>query len=315
MEKSKIFLSADSGGSKTLWILLSDKGDKICEYKTAGLGAIKEGILPVLETVKEAGKYLEQFGEIDGVYLSLGGPNTDEVYDALKKVWKNINVKVVREAKGEAILHGASFLGCQSALLCGTGSTAVGLKGGRKCFAGGWGPIYGDGGSGGGLGSDALKAYLRSVDGFLDIGKVKTLFSHLEEGLDIKVFEERMELKKRAVEMSRRDVAALAPDIYTLMEEGDSFATKLYSNAAEEVAFMADAVCDNNENAKVLICGGFLKNKPLFFEMCKKAFAKKSRAELCYNEKFSPSTGACIAVLSENGVEITQEMFNKILNY
>lgn len=315
MKNTQIFLSADSGGSKTLWILLNDKGEKICEYKTIGLGAIKEGVLPVRETVEQVGEYLSKFGEVNGVYLSLGGPNTGEVYEALKSVWGKIKVRVEREANGEAVLRGASFLGCNSALLCGTGSTAVGIKGGKKRFCGGWGPVYGDGGSGGGLGSEALKAYLRSVDGFLNIGKVKKLFTHLEEGLDITKFEDRMELKKRAVEMPRRDIAALAPEIYALMEMGDSFARKLYSDAAEEVALMANAVSDNCKDSKVLICGGFLKNKPIFFEMCQKAFSSKSDAELYYNEKFSPSTGSCIAALSENGVEITDEMFDKILNY
>lgn len=34
MDNQKIYLAADSGGSKTIWTLVSSSGEKIYEFKT-----------------------------------------------------------------------------------------------------------------------------------------------------------------------------------------------------------------------------------------------------------------------------------------
>lgn len=310
----KLYLAADSGGSKTKWDLLNGNGEIVFSLETEGLGAVQEGILPVDKTIKEASEILKKVGEIVSVYLSLGGPNTDEVYSGLKKSFGDTPVKVIRESKGDAILYCAAYYGCRAVCLLGTGSTAMGFKDGAPAYSGGWGPIYGDGGSGGGLGSCALKSYLRAVDGMEEIGEVKTLFSHLEEGLNIKEYFDRMELKRRAINLSRKEIAALAPKIYALAEKGDKFALELYRRQAREIALLANGVIDNKEGEKVLICGGFLKNKPLLLKMCEEEMAKISKAELVYDENFTPSLAALVAVLKENNIEVTDEMFYKFIN-
>ena len=310
----KLYLAADSGGSKTKWDLLNGNGEIVFSLETDGLGAVKEGILPIDKTIKEASEILKKQGEIVSVYLSLGGPNTDEVYSGLKKSFDDTPVKVIRESKGDAILYCASYYGCRAVCLLGTGSTAMGYKNGAAAYSGGWGPIYGDGGSGGGLGSSALKSYLRSVDGMEEIGEVKTLFSHLEEGLNIKEYFDRMELKKRALNLTRKEIASLAPKIYALAEKGDKFALELYRREAREIALLANGVIDNKEGEKVLICGGFLKNKPLLLKMCEEEMAKISKAKLVYDENFTPSLAALVAVLKENNIEVTDEMFYKFIN-
>ena len=110
----------------------------------------------------------------------------EEVFTALRECWRDIPVKVEREANGNAILHAASFLGCSAVVMCGTGSTAVGDTEDGRVYSGGWGPVYGDGGSGGGMGSEALKLFLRSVDRMAEIGELGRLFEHLKKGLNVK---------------------------------------------------------------------------------------------------------------------------------
>lgn len=313
MKTDKLYLAADSGGSKTVWTLLTAQGEEVFAYTTAGLGAVQAGILPVEETVAEAAEVLNKIGVPAGIHLSLGGPNTAEVTAALERAWADTPVRVEREACGDSILLAAGFFGCSAAVMCGTGSTAVGEKESGRCFSGGWGPIYGDGGSGGGLGSEALRLFLRSVDGFADMGKTASLFSSLTEGLDIGSFAGRMELKSRALAMSRKELAALAPKIYELKLQGDPTAIALYSEAAEEVASMACAVSRNEENTGVLLCGGFFAQKEAFVEECKERFAKKSKAQLKYMEDFAPIVGVQLSVLKNNSVELTDSIFQTVL--
>ena len=308
-----IYLAADSGGSKTIFRLVDEKGTVLTEVKTEGMGAVRAGVLPIRDIIKTAKEKIDIFGKPKAIFLSLGGPNTKEVYDELSTAWKNIPVEVEREACGNSILRAAKYLGCSSVVMCGTGSTAVGFKNNKKVFAGGWGPIYGDGGSGGGIGSEALKKFLRHLDGFDDIGELSQIFSDVTDGLDIEKFEDRMEAKQRALDISRRELAALAPQIYLLALKGNKCAKELYANAAQEIALMADAVCDNDKKSAVLICGGFFKNKPEFVSQCVKEFSQKNAATLIYNEFFSPIAAATISVLVSN-TDADEKVIRKIIN-
>ena len=188
------------------------------------------------------------------------------------------------------------------------GHTVNGIK-----YAGGWGPAYGDGGSGGGLGQDALKLFLRSLDGMADIGRVGELFAPLTAGLDVTGFFGRMEAKSRALAMSRRELAALAPEIYKLAVGDDTVALELYRTHAKEIALLANSVSDNSEDYTVLICGGFLTDKPLLLDMCREELSKLSRAKLYYEPDFSPIVAAKMAVLIRYGASPTKELFEKVL--
>ena len=120
----KIYLAIDSGGSKTIWSLIDEIGVTVYEIKTAGLGAIREGLLPIDETVGLAANELKGVASPNAIFLSLGGPNTCEVETSLKKHFPGIPIKVEREACGDAILRAAAYMNCSSVVMCGTGSVA-----------------------------------------------------------------------------------------------------------------------------------------------------------------------------------------------
>ncbi len=308
----KLYLAADSGGSKTLWRICDASGLMYDEYTTKGLGAIKEGLLPVEEEIGKAYEYFKSYGSICEIFLSLGGVNTEEVKRILGEYWKGISVTVEREACGNAILRAVSHFGANAVVMCGTGSVAVGdTEKGRK-FCGGWGPVYGDEGSGGGIGSEALKMYLRSVDGLCSTEGLLKLFANLEAGLNLSDFYGRMELKRRALGMSRRELACLAPKIYELAVCGDRVCMELYKKAARDIAAMANAVADCT---KVLLCGGLFANKDRFLEMCKEELLKiNDNCTIIYDARFSPIVSSVLAVLESDGIVITEEIFDNALN-
>lgn len=309
---TKLFLAADSGGTKTVWRLINETGKIVFEHHTDGLGAIKAGILPVNETVLEAKQKINDIGMPSGIFLSLGGPNVDEVLTALNRVWPNIQIEVEREARGDAILYAASFFNCSSVVMCGTGSVAVGDTKSGRCYCGGWGPIYGDNGSGGGIGQEALKLYLKHFDNLENIGSVAEIFSFLSEGLNTSAFEGRVAMKDRILALSRKEIAAFTPKIYDLALKGEKTALELYKKSAKEIALMAYNVSDNNPNSKVLLCGGFFNNSPLLLKLCEQEFANISKAKLLYSAEFAPILGAELSVLKNAQIEITETIFNNI---
>ena len=122
----ELYLALDSGGSKTVWILLDREGHSHKKLITRGLAAAKEGTLPIAQTVAAAYAALSDFPAPARIFLSLGGPKVGEIRDALSSVWSAIPITIEREACGDAILRAATLLGCSAAVLCGTGSVAVG---------------------------------------------------------------------------------------------------------------------------------------------------------------------------------------------
>lgn len=294
--------------------MIDENGVTLREMKTAGLGAIREGVLPIDETIALAAKEIKDVALPSAIFLSLGGPNTREVEASLEKYFPNIPIRVEREACGDAILRAAAYMGCSSVVMCGTGSVAVGDTANGRRYCGGWGPVYGDGGSGGGIGQEALRLYLCDVDGAEESHGISELFAFLSNGLDISQFKDRMELKSRAVSLDRRTVASFAPKIYDLWEKGDTSAERLYLDSAREIATMAYLTSDDKDDTQVLLCGGFFANKPLLLEKCKEELKKKSRVSVVYDPNFSPSVAAKIAVLESNGERVDKEIFYRVLN-
>ena len=308
----ELFLAADSGGSKTVWRAINTHGETAILLHTEGMGSLP-GVLDVEHTVRSAFSALERVS-FSGIFLSLGGPNEKEVGTALRTVWPDVPVIVSREANGDAILRAASFLSCSSVVLCGTGSTAVGLKDGRRRYAGGWGPVYGDGGSGGGLCRDALALYLRSLDGTAGQSDLSPVFDFITEGLDITDFEQRMEAKRRATALSRQELAALLPSLYMLYLRKAPSAVLLFDEAVNEVCRLAAEVSENSPDTNVLICGGFFRGKPELTELCAKNFIGYSSARMIYDYRFDPIAGACVAVLDAFGEKPNAAVFENILN-
>ena len=123
-----------------------------------------------------------------------------------------------------------------------------------------------------------------------------------------------MEIKRRALAMSRREFAALAPKIYELAEGGDLAALSLYEQAATEIVSLAYAVSEPRENFKILLCGGFFAQKPLLLQLCREKLARISPATPIYEPRFSPIAAAQLAVLQSDGIPVTDELFSILLN-
>ena len=312
MESSELYLAADSGGTKTDWAAFDRTGKVILNGRTEGLAGLNHAPVSFtqfeLQTVKFAAL------KPKAVYLSLGGPNTGEVEGFLRKRFPESRVRVEREADGNMILFAASFRGCRAAVMAGTGSTAMGEIGGRRVYAGGWGPAYGDDGAGGGIGFRALRSYLRSLDSLESCGRIADLFRHLALGLDPRTFAGRMELKSRANAMTRRELAALAPALAELAEQGDASAKALLEHAALENARLAAAVTPPSGSGKILGCGGIFRLGASFLHRCEAHLRElRPEQEWVWLPDFSPVKAAMLFLLHGEGFEITADLRERIL--
>lgn len=318
----KYLLAGESGGSKTAFCLLKVSGEIVLETVCNGVAAVREGILPVQETlVAEIASICKKAkiaqSDISHCYFSLGGPNQGEVESALKKGLPKTEIRVGREGDGDLITTCMAYFACAATVMAGTGTVAVGEFGGKRYFAGGWGPEFDDAGGGGRIGKDAVSAFLLALDQRGKTTSLRGLFSPLMPKADLKTFAGRMELKRNIHMLSRKQLADYAPYVYKHFKKGDHAAKEIITRAAKDIAILATAVLPEKRRLnriKILCLGGIFKLCGEFRGLCSK-YLRNLRPEcrLVFPDNFELSRGACLMVLKMAGVVVNDEIVRTIL--
>lgn len=239
-------LGVDAGGSKAVALLADANGRVVgrglagsANYQSTGFAAAAAALAAAIAgACREAGSGPES---VVAAVLGLAGVARPEDQGPYRK-WAadflpSARVRIVNDA--ELVLAAGTPEGWGLALICGTGSIAVGrAPGGQLARAGGWGPTLGDEGSGYALGRAALQAVMRAHDGrgprtALTAGVLTAWGLPGPEALVRRVYRERI---------GPAEIAALAPAVEEAALAGDEAARALVHAAAEELALASQTV-------------------------------------------------------------------------
>ena len=251
---------------------------------------------------------------IKHIYISLGGPNTQEITQTLQKIWQDSIITVEREASGDLAASCMAIRHYNAVVMAGPGVTAMGFNAdGSRNFAEGWGPVAGDFGSGGHIGLTAMQTFLRGVDKTAKSGRLPELFTEMLAGLDTKNFSDRMELKKRINSLDRRALAALVPQIMQFAAEGDEVSLDIISKSAEYMAQTAAAVAP--EGGTILMLGGLFDSGEFYRNLCQQKL-QELRSDCCWirDKKCSIINMAGAKVLLLNNINLTSNIWENITN-
>jgi glucosamine kinase len=179
-----ICLGIDGGGSKTTFLLADDLGNEISCVQSgpsnwlsvgadAATAAIREGVSQLKGPVPDV---------VCGGFAGAGRADGLEFYrKVLGPLFPNSRVRIETDAFVAYV--GAIGLKPGVLLIAGTGSIAIGRKpDGTMIRVGGWGPHFGDEGSGFWIGREAVRAALRTFESSGDTSFGNKLAAHL--GLD-----------------------------------------------------------------------------------------------------------------------------------
>ena len=135
------------------------------------------------------------------------------------------------------LLAAGTPAGVGVAVVAGTGSMAFARGAdGQTYRAGGWGPLMGDEGSGYAVATAGLRAAARAADGR---GPATALTDRLLAAYGLGRVEDLIGVVYR--ESDRAEIAALAPVVLALADEGDPVAAGIAQDAAVELAAAAAA--------------------------------------------------------------------------
>ncbi|MGH9900190.1 MAG: N-acetylglucosamine kinase [Pyrinomonadaceae bacterium] len=238
-------LGVDGGGTKTTAII-ADQNDRLLGEGIAGpSNPLRVGIMTAASNIEEAvEKACLQAGVnrhmILAAEIGLAGVRLlairRQMHEALQVLGIN-PIEVVTDA--DIALAGATNGKPGLVIIAGTGSNCCGLNAiGEKAWAGGWGPIAGDEGSGIEMAKRALQMVARASDGR---GR-ETLLTKAACEYFAAVSVDDLARAIYEPNITNDRIAGFGKFVVKAAEEGDPVALKIVSKAGRQLAMMAIAV-------------------------------------------------------------------------
>jgi N-acetylmuramic acid 6-phosphate etherase len=257
---TRILIGADVGGTKTA-AAVSDGGRIVGRAEGVG-GAVRPGrALASAGVIAEvARRALAAAGRLTGDVLVVGaaGAGRELEQEELRKALRaeGLADKIIVVTDIEIALAAAFQDGPGIVVSAGTGSVAVGRdRTGQRHRIGGYGWQMGDEGSGYAIGRAALGAVSRAADGRSPRTAISDRVLAATRSPDFDT------LVRWAAGASPAEVAALAPHVLAVAEQGDTLAQGIADYAARELSQLAIRLLpkmDVDGKVGVAITGGLL---------------------------------------------------------
>jgi glucosamine kinase len=260
-------LGVDGGGSKTLAVIVNERGEEIgrglsgsANYNTVGL---EEAMKHVYVAVEQAARAARCQLPLSKAWFGLAGLDRQADYDLIYPHIKGLAEVVRLTNDGELLLAGLEKqIGV--VLISGTGSIALGHDAaGHKARSGGWGHIMGDEGSGYVIAQHALQAVVRASDGR---GPQTALRERILRAWNLQNTDEL--IGEIYDEPEKAKIASLSSAVMLTARAGDQMAAAIVQQAARELALCVNAVCQAlefpNQEIPLALGGGLLINEADF---------------------------------------------------
>ncbi len=270
------WLGVDGGGTKTAFTVYDERlvaADRLvlptCHYAQAGIDGMRDVLAQGIAWAHNAGL----LGVPYGIGFSICGYGENAEADAAiagtaRDLADGHPFALVNDV--EAAWAAGLDMADGIALIAGTGSIALGVRGERRQRCGGWDYEIGDEGSGGWMGRELLRAFTRQADGRDARGPLYDLVREelaLADDFDIIAF-------AQAHIADRTRIAALSQVACRAAEAGDASALDIFRRAAHEEADMVAALVrslfgdldDTLESVPVTYIGGTFRAGQLILE-------------------------------------------------
>jgi N-acetylglucosamine kinase-like BadF-type ATPase len=159
------YLGIDGGGSKTAFLLVDEYYNEICHLESGPSNWLSVGGEAARDAISQGISSLTETPDI--VCAGFAGAARTDSAAFYKEVLESLipGARIIIESDAFIASIGAIGIDPGILLIAGTGSIVIGRDVNRTMFrVGGWGPYFGDEGSGFWIGREAVSAALRSMD-------------------------------------------------------------------------------------------------------------------------------------------------------
>ncbi|WP_443742042.1 N-acetylglucosamine kinase [Tractidigestivibacter sp.] len=300
------WLGVDGGGTKTTFSVFDEHMNQVAtnNLPTCHIGQVgEEGMRDVLRSGIDWAVRDGCLGEAWGIGFGLAGYGNEH------------HSRASIESVCESVSNGHPYVlmsdlkaGCVAALgledgvviVAGTGSAALGMRGGRELRCGGWGFQIGDEGSGWWMGRRLLEAFSRESDGRRPQAAVHRL---VREHLSLENDYDLIALRRTTL-AGRTEVAALAPLVFEAAADGDKEARRILNDAAVSDAEMAATIVselfsDDPEVRTSYIGGTFRGGNGAILDLLRAGLLPQTCKLV--PPAYGPDAGACLVLRDSIG--------------
>src|SRR6266581_7189354 len=159
------YLGIDGGGSKTTFLLVDEYYNELCHLHTGPSNWLSVGADAAKSAIRDGvSKLTERPNVVCAGFAGAARPESASFY---REVLTTLIPDATIIVESDAFIASIGAIGVDPGvlLIAGTGSIVIGRDRKRSMFrVGGWGPYFGDEGSGFWIGREAVRAALRSLD-------------------------------------------------------------------------------------------------------------------------------------------------------
>jgi len=317
--KSKMVIGLDGGGTKTLGVVVDEQGCVLSRAKGESsniqvIGGEKVGWV-VRDLVKTLLSHSASATPIVHLYAGLAGAGRPADREVIHRALESHHLaeRITIDTDASAALAGAFAGGPGIIVISGTGAICFGKSDQGVVYrCGGWGYLLGDEGSGYYIGQQALIAALKHLDGR---GPQTVLKSAIEEKYQVASVDLLISLIYSG-KIDRAEIAALAPMVFSLSEEGDEVSRQIIINAGLEIGKIIAAVGKKlglaGKKAQVALIGSVFNQRRVLIPFMQQEACRVVEEVSFIDPQFEPAIGAAIMALQQEKITINPTMITNL---
>ena len=305
MEKTKVIIGVDGGGSKSIGVAADEDGRALAVFRGKGINYYQIGMDQSRRNLKEiVDALLSACGGVCAL-LSVGMPALDTAADeaTLRAFAGDVfdPQSLILESDACMTLEGMTGGEQGMIVICGTGSMALLSVGNGYRAAGGWGYLLGDPGSGYSIAMAGLRAAIRHWE---DRGAETGLSDRALAHFGLKQPRDLIALIYDPA-CGPDTVARFAGEVFSLAESGDREAERILEDEMQGIAWQAAFLLKDAPGVeKVGLYGGIFQHQPLARQLFADALNKRlpGRSIHIVKPEFPPEIGAVIRGFKQRGM-------------
>jgi len=283
-------LGIEGGATRTSAAMLDDTGQVLAR---AGGGPSNAKLLSERELARLFRVLQEKLPHRpDAVSICLAGAivpyDHKKIREAAARVWLGVDCRTASDRESALMAAFGKLEGI--VVICGTGSSTFGMRGGQRARCGGWGHVLGDRGSAYDIALSGIRAAVHNYDCTGRLGKLARGFL---QALNSNAPEELVDWAQQA---AKRDMAGIVDVVFRAAKQRDSLARRALNEAAAELAQSVHVVARKLRWKKPLVCltGGVFDHQPEFFQLVSRNIRRSLPEAIVRKPKFEGAVGAAL---------------------
>lgn len=295
----ELVAGVDGGGTRTRAVVLD--GNRVVGEGEAGPSnplrvGVSTGVCAIRDAIDRAcSAALIHRDDLVAVGVGLAGVRRKDIrtrmHDVLVETLGVENIELVSD--GDIALYGATDGQPGVVIISGTGSISVGInRHGKRVYAGGWGPVAGDEGSGSWIARRALQTVARATDGR---GPQTSLTEAACEYFQVSAPED-LSTAIYAPTITNDRIAGFSRNVIATARAGDEVALGIMDEAGKELGKAAVAVIRKlkmeQDRFQVAFVGGVFSAGELIVAPLREQVMRVARKAFIGQPSFSPTVAA-----------------------